>query len=44
MLDFLVFTSMVLLAVFVLIVSIANGFYIGVVLSLLMIWMASQIY
>ena len=44
MLDFLVFTSMGLLAVFVLIVSIANGFYIGVVLSLLMIWMASQIY
>lgn len=37
MLDFLVFTSMILLAVFVLIVSIANGFYIGVVLSLLMI-------
>ena len=44
MLDFLVFTSMILLAVFVLIVSIANGFYIGVVLSLMMIWMASQIY
>ena len=44
MLDFLVFTSMILLAVFVLIVSIANGFYIGVVLSILMIWMASQIY
>ncbi len=44
MLDFLVFTSMILLAVFVLLVSIANGFYIGVVLSILMIWMASQIY
>ena len=44
MLDFLVFTSMRLLAVFVLIVSIANGFYIGVALSLMMIWMASQIY
>lgn len=44
MLDFLVFISMILLAVFVLLVSIANGFYIGVVLSLLMIWMASQIY
>lgn len=44
MLDFLVFTSMILLAVFVLLVSIANGFYIGVVLSILMIWMASQIH
>lgn len=44
MLDFLVFISMILLAVFVLLVSIANGFYIGVALSLLMIWMASQIY
>lgn len=44
MLDFLSFISMILLAVFVLLVSIANGFYIGVVLSLLMIWMASQIY
>lgn len=43
MLDFLVFISMILLAVFVLLVSISNGFYIGVVLSLLMIWMASQI-
>lgn len=39
MLDFLV-----LLALFILILSIANGFYIGVALSLLMIWMASQIY
>lgn len=44
MLDFLVFTSMILLAVFVLLVSIANGFYIGAVLSILMIWMASQIH
>lgn len=44
MLDFLVFISMILLAVFVLVVSIANGFYIGVALSLLMLWMASQIY
>ncbi len=44
MLDFLVFISMILLAVFVLLVSIANGFYIGVALSILMIWMASQIY
>lgn len=44
MLDFLVFISMILLAVFVLLVSIANGFYIGVALSILMLWMASQIY
>ena len=44
MLDFLVFISMILLAIFVLIVSIANGFYIGVALSILMLWMASQIY
>ncbi|MGM9544130.1 MAG: hypothetical protein ACI3T9_04040 [Romboutsia timonensis] len=44
MLDFLVFTSMILLALFILIISIANGFYIGVVLSLLMMFMASQIY
>ena len=44
MLDFLVFTSMILLALFILIVSIANGFYIGVVLSLVMMFMASQIY
>lgn len=43
MLDFLVFISMILLAVFVLLVSIANGFYIGVALSILMLWMASQI-
>lgn len=43
MLDFLVFISMILLAVFVLLVSIANGFYIGVALSVLMLWMASQI-
>lgn len=39
MLDFLV-----LLALFILILSIANGFYIGVVLSLLILGMASQIY
>lgn len=44
MLDFLVFISMILLSVFVLLVSIANGFYIGVALSVLMLWMASQIY
>lgn len=39
MLDFLVSTSMILL-----IVSIASGFYTGVVLSMLMLWMVSQIY
>lgn len=44
MLDFLVFISMILLAIFMLVVSIANGFYIGVALSILMLWMASQIY
>ena len=44
MLDFLVFISMILLAIFMLVVSIANGFYIGVALSVLMLWMASQIY
>lgn len=43
MLDFLVFISMILLAIFMLVVSIANGFYIGVALSVLMLWMASQI-
>lgn len=43
MLDFLVFISMILLAIFMLVVSIANGFYIGVALSILMLWMASQI-
>ena len=44
MLDFLVFISMILPAIFMLVVSIANGFYIGVVLSVLILWMASQIY